>query len=136
MERGSDKHGPRMDESLKAETDAMMRAGRDTRIEEWNSPEPSGEDEPDADRSPDGTQTGGTPPGMDADDVQGRSELATFLGKEVWPADREQLIELAIDRNAPDRVVDLLRELPGGRTFANVNEVWITLGGGVEAERS
>lgn len=97
--------------------------------------EPSGEDEPDVDRVPNATLVGGTPEGMDADDIEGRSELASYLGKDLYPAVREQLIGRAIDENAPASVVDRLRGLPSGRTFANVSEVWMTLGGGVERQR-
>ncbi len=135
MERGSDKHGPRLDEGLKGETAGMMRAGRDTHVEEWKSAEPSGEDEPDVDRAPHATMVGGTPPGMDGDDVEGRSEVASYLATSIWPAGREQVLESAIDHHAPDRVLDLVRRLPGGRSFANVNEVWLALGGHVETNR-
>ena len=69
MERGSDKHSARMDDALEAETRGMMTAGRETRGEEWNSPEPSGEDQPDVDRVPDGTLAGGVPEGMTEGDV-------------------------------------------------------------------
>ena len=134
MQRGSDKHSRRVDEALRSETEAIVRTGREGR-EEWKSAEPSGEDEPDVDRVPNATLVGGTPDGMDPDDVEGRSELASYLGKDLYPAVREQLIGRAIDRNAPTEVVDRLRELPSGRTFGNVNDVWTTLGGGVEQQR-
>lgn len=135
MERGSDKHSARVDEALGHETEGLVRSGRDTHVEEWKSAEPSGEDEPDVDVAPNGTLTGGTPAGMNADDVIGRAELAGYLGKEIYPAVREQLIDAVMDRNAPDRVVDLVKRLPSGRAFANVNEVWLALGGSVEQQR-
>ncbi len=72
---------------------------------------------------------------MAADDVEGRSELASYLGKDLYPTVREQLIGRAIDNNAPTRVVDRLRELPSGRRFATVGEVWTALGGSVEEQR-
>lgn len=134
MQRGSDKHSARMDEALRGETEPIVRTGREGR-EEWKSAEPSGEDEPDVDRVPNATLVGGTPEGMEPDDVEGRSELASYLGKDLYPAVRAQLIGRAIDENAPVAVVDRLRELPSGRTFANVNDVWTTLGGGVERQR-
>lgn len=135
MERGSDKHSPRLDEAMRAETLGLVRSGRDTHTEEWKSAEPSAEDDPDVDRVPHGTFVGGTPEGMSPDDVEGRAELAQYLGKNLYPAVREQLLGRAIDENAPTRIVDLLRKLPSGRTFANVNEVWTQLGGGVEQQR-
>lgn len=134
MQRGSDKHSRRLDEALSGETEAIVRTGRENR-EEWKSAEPSGEDEPDVDLVPNATLVGGTPDGMAADDVEGRSELASYLGKDLYPAVREQLIGRAIDNNAPTPVVDRLRRLPSGRTFATVGEVWTVLGGSVETQR-
>jgi hypothetical protein len=136
MERGSDKHSARMDDALEAEVRGMMTAGRETRAEDWNSAEPSGEDQPDVDRVPDGTLAGGVPDGMTEDDVELRSEIAICLGKECWPADSEQLLAKAADMNATDRVLDRLRTLPTGHTFANMQEVWAQLSGGhVESHR-
>jgi hypothetical protein len=136
VDRGSDKVSPRQDEQLKHETEGLVRSGHGTHAEEWKDPEPSGEDQPDADLVPDGSLHGGTPAGMAPDDVEGRSELATFLGKDCYPMVREQVIDLVMDRNAPDRVVDLVRRLPSGREFTNVNDIWTALGGGVEAQRT
>lgn len=136
MDRGSDKVSPRLDDELKHETEGLVRSGHSTHAEEWKDPEPVGEDQPDADLAPDGTLHGGTPEGMDPDDVEGRSELASYLGKDCYPMVREQVIDLVMDRNAPERVIDLVRNLPAGREFTNVNEIWTALGGGVESARS
>ncbi len=134
MERGSDKHSARMDDALQAEVDGLIRSGHDNRAD-WNSPEPSGEDQPDVDRVPDGTLAGGVPEGMTEDDVQARSELATYLGR-LWPATREELVRVATDNEAPDAVVARLHTLPLGQQFANLQEVWATLSGGhVEGHR-
>ncbi|MBV9097130.1 MAG: DUF2795 domain-containing protein [Frankiaceae bacterium] len=135
MDRGSDKVSPRLDEELKHETQGLVRSGHSTHAEEWKDPEPSGEDQPDADRAPDGTLTGGTPVGMEPADVEGRSELASFLGKDCYPMVRAQVIDLVIERNAPDRVIDLVKRLPSDREFTNVNEIWSALGGHVETGR-
>jgi hypothetical protein len=135
VDRGSDKHSPMRDEQLKHETEGLVRGGRSTHAEEWKDPEPSGEDQPDADRAPDTTLHGGTPAGMTDDDVEGRAELASYLGKDCYPMVREQVIDLAMDRQAPVRVVDLVRRLPSGREFHNVNEIWTAVGGGVEGKR-
>ncbi len=136
MDRGSDKHNPMLDDALKHETAGVVHAGRNTHAEEWKEAEPSGEDQPGTDLAPEATLLGGTPDGMTPDDVAGRTEVASYLGKNVYPAVREQLIGTAIDHNAPERVVDLIRRLPSGRQFANINEVWTTLGGHVEQHRS
>ena len=107
MDRGSDKHSPMRDDQMKHDTDL----------------------------APDGSLHGGTPEGMTEDDVEGRAELASFLGKDAYPMVREQIIDLAIDRRAPDHVIDLVRRLPSGREFHTVNEIWSAVGGGVETER-
>jgi hypothetical protein len=85
---------------------------------------------------PNAGPVGGTPDGMTALDVERRSELATYIGKDVYPVSTDQLIDLLIERKAPNRVVDALRTLPTGRPFANLQEVWASLGGGVEQHRS
>ncbi len=134
MERGSDKHSARMDDALEAEVSGLMRAGHDNRAD-WNSPEPSGEDQPDVDLVPSGTLSGGVPEGMTEDDVEARSELASYLGR-LWPATREELVRVATDNEAPDSVLDQLHSLPMGQQFANLQEVWATLSGGhVESQR-
>ena len=135
MERGSDKHGFRLDDALASETEGLQRAGRATHVEVWRDPEPSGEDQPEADLVPGGMLAGGVPSGMRPQDVEGRSELASYLGKEVFPANRTLLQEQAERRHAPDRILEQLRRLPDGREFANVAEVWAALGGGNEQRR-
>jgi hypothetical protein len=135
VDRGSDKHNPKLDDQLKHETEGLVRGGHGTHAEKWREPEPSGEDQPQSDFAPHATLTGGTPEGMTPDDVEGRAELAAYLAKAPYPAVREQLIDAALDRQAPDRVVDVVRRLPSGRQFANVNEVWSAAGGHVEGGR-
>lgn len=134
MQRGSDKHGFRVDDAMSAEVDGLVRSGHDSRAD-WTSPEPSGEDQPDVDRAPDGTLTGGVPDGMTADDVERRSELASYLDRS-WPATAAQLVEEAESHEAPDRVLEQLRSLPAGRLFDNLQDVWGELSGGhVEQHR-
>jgi hypothetical protein len=135
MERGSDKHSARMDDALEAEVRGMMTANRETRGEDWNSAEPSGEDQPDVDLVPDGTLAGGVPDGMTERDVAERAEIASYLGKEVWPAGSEALIAKARDLNAPDSVLEQLGRLPDSAVFGNVQDVWQALQGGTEAHR-
>jgi hypothetical protein len=134
MERGSDKHSARMDEAMSAEVEGLVRSGHDNRAE-WNSPEPSGEDQPDVDLVPHGNLVGGVPDGMTERDIERRSELASFLGR-VWPATTEQLLDIATGNAAPERVLDLLRSLAPGRSYATLQEVWAELSGGhIEAHR-
>jgi Protein of unknown function (DUF2795) len=134
MEQRSDKHGPRQDEALKHETEGLVHAGRTTRAEEWRDPEPPGEDQPDVDRAPNGTLTGAVPDGMTPEDVQRRSELAAYLGKEAYPTDRDDLLARMEAANAPDRLLDAVRALPG-RKFDSLIELTDALGIGHEKHR-
>ncbi len=61
-------------------------------------------------------------------DIETRSDVARFLGKEVWPADRDVLLDTAAGNDATDRVLGLLQRLPEGRTFTNLQEVAVELG--------
>src|SRR5688500_5544335 len=126
MERGSDKHGRRLDEALEKETRGLVQGGRDSRSEEWRSAEPSGEDQPDIDRAPAETLAGGVPDGLTEQDLEGRSELASVLGKEIWPAGPDAIKAKAQEANAPDRVIDLVDRLPA-REYENVADVWEAL---------
>ena len=134
MQRGSDKHSARLDDALEQEVSGLMRSGHDNR-EDWNSPEPSGEDQPDVDLVPNGTLSGGVPEGMTGEDVDGRSELASYLGR-AWPATREDLIGKATENDAPDSVLQQLQGLPEGSDYENMQELWSALSGGhVESNR-
>ena len=79
--------------------------------------------------------TPATSPGTDQRDIERRSEIAQALGKDVWPADRDQLLAKAEEGNASDAVLGQLRRLPGDRTFINVQEVAQELGIGTEQQR-
>ena len=76
-----------------------------------------------------------TSPGTSEGDIERRAAIAESLGKEVWPADRDQLIAKALEGTAPDRVVSDLQRLPAGRQFENVQEVAQALGLGTEQQR-
>lgn len=134
MERGSDKHGPRIDEALAHEVEGLVRAGRETHAEEWKSAEPPGEDQPEVDLAPGTTLHGGVPEGMSDEDVEARTELGQWLGRAVFPAVRGLLIERVLNAGAPDHVVAEVKRLPSGREFANVGDVWRTLHGGGHVE--
>src|SRR5215212_5753880 len=136
MERRSDKHGPRQDEALSHEVEGLIRSGHSTHAEEWKDPEPSGEDQPEVDLVPNGDHTPGTPPGMDERDVELRSELATHLPPATWPADRDGLLATLAEQNAPDRLVGIVRRVPAGQEFHNVQELSEAAGLGVESRRT
>jgi hypothetical protein len=137
MERGSNKHSPRLDDEMEHEVEGMMRAERPTRAEEWLEPEPAGEDQADpgvlgapADRQP------GVPAGMTQEDVQLRSELAEHLPRSVFPNDESGLLGHLVDSNAPDRLRQLVRQLPTGRMYDHLGEVVKALGLHEETGRS
>ncbi|MFC9220544.1 DUF2795 domain-containing protein [Streptomyces hygroscopicus] len=134
-EHGKDKVGPLRDDELKKRTQGEIRADRATRVEEDREPQPSGEDQPVAERAPDTGLTGGTPSGMTAEDVRSRSELARYLGRD-YPADRGTVLETLRDNNAPDRLVSLAARLPEGESYRNVQDIARALGFGVEDHRS
>lgn len=127
MDRGSSKHGPRLDEEMAFETLGVTHG--DTagigRAEEWREPEPSGEDQPDEGRMP--ASGDGGEPARDA-----RSLLGTVLHRSVFPADADTLVAAASAGQAPDAVVDELSRLPRGQVFATVSEVWAALGHGFD----
>jgi hypothetical protein len=136
MERGSSKHSPRLDDEMNHEVEGMMTAERPTRAEEWKEAEPAGEDQADpgrlgepADRQP------GVPSGMTVEDVELRSELAERLPRSVFPTDESGLLSHLIDTNAPDRLQQLIRQLPSGRTYGQVGDVVRALGLHEEQER-
>ncbi len=76
-----------------------------------------------------------TAPGTDQGDIERRAALAEVLGKEVWPADRDQLLAKAQESNASDAVLGQLRRLPEGQQFTNVQDVAQALGLGTEQQR-
>lgn len=131
--RDSTKHSPLQDDVLKAESEQLEQGG-DSRAEEWRRPEEGRDDaeQPIAPPANDPHATGGTPPGMDAADVRGRSELARWLQPSAFPADRERLLHSAKETAAPDWVVEAVQGLPEGASYDNVQDVWRALGGGTE----
>jgi hypothetical protein len=136
MERGSSKHSPRLDDEMEHEVEGMMTAERPTRAEEWKEAEPAGEDQVDpgrlgepADRQP------GRPAGMSAEDVELRSELGEHLPRSVFPTDESGLLSHLVDTNAPDRLRQLVSQLPSGRTYDHLGEVVQALGLHEEHER-
>jgi hypothetical protein len=127
MERASDKHSGRIDDAMKGETAGLVAGNHDSRIEEWRSAEPSGDDQPSVGLGADHAVEGGVPEGMDAGDVEVRSELASWLGRASFPAVREPLLGHVMDEGAPERVIELVRRLPAGREFVNTGDVWRAL---------
>ena len=128
MERGSDKHSPRVDEELEHETRSLRQgAPIESRVEEFREQEGPGEDQPTP--APRVTQATGS---LDLDDAEARSDIARYLDPSAFPADREGLVANAEANNAPEVVLERLQALPGGTTYDALPDVWAALGGTVE----
>ena len=137
MERGSSKHGPRLDDELEHEVRGLLQ-GQNTegRVEEWHDPEPSGEDQPTVGEYPDPGEDlpGGAPAGITAAEADRRAYFASFLSRSVFPADRAKLRAVAGEANAPDEVLAVIDRLPDGE-FTNIADAWHKAGGGIESQR-
>ena len=127
MERGSDKHSPRVDEALEHETRSLEQgAPLESRVEEHREQEGPGDDQP----TPASRFT--EPGSLDLDDAEARSDIARYLDRGAFPADREGLVASAAANHAPPVVLERLQALPGGRTYQALPDVWEALGGTVE----
>jgi hypothetical protein len=116
-ERGSDKVNPRIDEQLHRETESLERgAPAPSRAEEHRQQEAPANGEPAPDTRPD----------IDAD-VEGKVELARHLRPSGFPADRDRLLAIAREENAPDTVIRALERLPDDQTFETAQDVWEVL---------
>jgi hypothetical protein len=130
-ERGSDKHGPRLDDDLHDDTRSLEQgAPVEARVEEAREQEGPADGQP----TPDARLAGGraTAASLDLDEAEARADLARFLTPSAFPADREALLADARGNHAPEVVLERLQALPEGRTFENVQDVWAALGGTVE----
>ena len=122
MERGSSKHGPRLDEEMKHEVRGTVQGIAGGRAEEWKMAEPAGEDQPDATRA------------IDADAANDLSRFGRYIGLSAMPGDRDALRRSAEVLEAPDDILADLDSLPDGVVFHTVTEIWAALGRG-HAER-
>jgi hypothetical protein len=133
IDRGSDKSGPRIDEERARDTESMERgAPVPSRAEEFREVEGAGDDEPAPDARLSGNRGMVPEEQLGPDELEARSEIARHLDPSVFPADREALLQTAVDNNAPASVMDRLADLPEDVTFENVQMVWESLGGSVE----
>jgi hypothetical protein len=132
MERGSDKHAPRLDEELKHDTSSLVRGSPvESRASESREQEGPADGEPTPDALISGDHPPPNPDVLTHDEVEARTDLARHLQPSVFPADREVLVASARRMGAPDELVARLSALPEG-TFDNVEAVWEALGGRVE----
>jgi hypothetical protein len=124
VERDSTKHGPRLDDELKKETQSLVQgAPIESRVEESREHEGPGEGDRNVDAR---TAPAGS---LGSDSVEARRELSRHLRLSAFPATRDGLTAEAESQNAPGPVLDALRRLPHGITFATVHEVWAAVEG-------
>ncbi len=128
MERGSFKHGDRLDDEMEKETETLTHSGQPSRTEEWRQTEPVDEVHL---AMPDDEQPG-TPRGMTPADVNERSDIARYIEPHKLPAGRAALLRHLDATGAPDEVVDAIRRLPDGRQFSTVGEIVRALGSHTE----
>jgi hypothetical protein len=131
VERGSDKHSPRLDDELDRQTRSMQQgAPVESRVEEHREQEGPGEDQ----ATPEARLAGGraTAASLDLDDAETRADIARFLTPSAFPAERDALVADAQGNQAPAEVLERLQALSAGRAYENVQDVWAALGGTVE----
>jgi Protein of unknown function (DUF2795) len=117
MQRGSDRMSVHRDEEMKAELRGQLQSGHPTRVEEWNAPEPSADDDPEVAWGP-------VTPQRSPDAVGAlHYELARHTGRTPFPAKPGRLRAVMRERHAPEELVERLRALPGDTRYANAREV-------------
>ncbi|HEX9994159.1 MAG TPA: DUF2795 domain-containing protein [Acidimicrobiales bacterium] len=132
--RGSDKHGPRVDDQMVHDTAALTHGrGGDSRVEEFRDQEGPGEGEPEVGEISRDTPL---PGGMDDEALRERADIARHLNRAAFPGDRDTLVASAEENFAPEWVVERLRSLPAGQEFETVEQVWETLGGPPDPPRA
>src|SRR3954452_340970 len=102
MERGSDKHTPRVDEELKHDTDSLTHGSPvEARADEGREQEGAADEEPTPDALLTGDRPTADPDTLTHDEVEARTELARHLEPSVFPADRAALVASAQHLQAP-----------------------------------
>ncbi|WP_405578448.1 DUF2795 domain-containing protein [Streptomyces sp. NBC_01190] len=135
MDQGQNKTGSVRDDELKREMQGELKANRAVGVEEVYEPQPSGEDQPEAEFGGSVSPGAPAPSGMTPRDVAIRSELARHVDRSVFPAKRSALLSALHRHNAPDRLVDLVAALPADEHYPNIQTVVQALGFGVEDRR-
>ncbi|GAA0950730.1 DUF2795 domain-containing protein [Actinocorallia libanotica] len=134
MAEKSDKHGPKLDEEMRRESEGLTRTGSSTHPQPWNDPEPVDTDSG-LDPTAHLTDRRGAPPGMTPQDVEARSEVASVLAGVQYPAQPRELADHAAQSGAPDVVVSRLSQLPG-KSYEGLPDIVRDLGIGHEERRT
>ena len=125
MERESDKHSPRVDDAMARDVESLLKGSpEESRAQEARLQEDAGVG---PGRRFDVADQAGL--GISESDADRRAELARHLAAATFPAVRDDLVAAAQSDHAPDELVGELRGLPAGEAYANVQHVWLALGG-------
>ena len=116
MDRGSSKHGPRIDDQMADEVRGIVQGVTGGRVEESREAEPSGEDQP---------EVSGVLEEFEDRDL---SRFGRYIGLSAFPGDRAKLRDSAENLDAPEDVLADLDSLPADQMFRNVVEIWRALG--------
>lgn len=116
MDRGSSKHGARIDDQMADEVRGIVQGVSGGRVEEFREAEPSGEDQP---------EVSGVLEEFEDRDL---SRFGRYIGLSAFPGDRAKLRHSAENLDAPDDVLADLDSLPDDQMFRNVVEIWHALG--------
>jgi hypothetical protein len=119
-EQASGTHGPVRDDAIKRQDEAEEReyAG------EWPRPEeePDDETEREATWAP-AARLAESPNPEDWEAVELRSDLARHLDRTVWPVTRQRLLEILTERDAGDRLLELVASLPQRHRYESLGEL-------------
>ncbi|WP_062211811.1 DUF2795 domain-containing protein [Streptomyces sp. NBRC 109706] len=127
QQRGSDQYSPRRDDEMKHELQGMLKGEKPTRAEEWHDPEPAADDDPPLASGPVRPGTGND--ARERADEAFRFELARYLRRTDFPADRPEVLAALDENHAPEPLVETVRhDLPGEHAYHNVQEVAVALG--------
>ncbi len=131
VDRGSSKHGPRVDDQLEREAEPVTHTAQPDHLEEWRQTEPFEE----GPISVPEEQMPGAPAGMTEADVERRADIAIWLEPGKLPADRDALLEQLRETGAPDEVVAAVAGLPGGQKFHTTGQIVRAIGVPTEEPR-
>lgn len=124
MERGSNKHSPRVDDQLENEVRGTLQGTAGGRAEQWRVVEPPGEDQPEITLVPGGGYGRDEPNGVGNAEAEQFSRFGRYIGRSALPGDRGALESSARDLEAPDDVLEALHRLPPHTTYRTVAEIW------------
>jgi transposase InsO family protein len=128
------KHGARLDDKIRQETEGLVRGSGPTRVDGAREPEPV---ETDTGRDPTSQRLGrgGVPAGTTVPDVERRAAIAKVLAGTRYPTTPNHLAVHAREHGAPYQTVRALETLPDG-AYTGLAEVTDALGLGRELRRS